>query len=1187
MHRSGTSAITRFLNLLGAALPSNLMPPVEGNNARGFWESLDFQALNDSILDSAGTSWDDWRPVRQDWFSSPEAEAFRARAAELLAAHFSDAGLFVLKDPRICRLLPFWLDALHRFNTDVKAIIPVRNPLEVAASLEARDAFSRPKSLLLWLRHVVDAELGSRHLARIFVQYDNLLADWRSLAGRISDRLDLGWTSLSSTSELEIDRFLCSSERHHSVEPDAPMTDQEVPKWVADSYGALRILCEDPDTAEPICRLSDAAAEFEQGCDVFGPTLKCTETEAREMAEALFTARKTMIELDDRLSAVEHSMTATHDANGADLAPTRQRIADLEQSAQDQLAILSSLAEIVDDSPEATPSQGRAYDGTALYAQRPDSTHGLQQFLEARLEDLMQRGLEQQALLTDVAEKLEQSQALSAQGLASRTAALEEIRRDMAHLLQSGALSGDSAAHKQQLLEAEEHSRRQAYELAEFRDRASRAEQQVEELQASIQQMARRERETSLRLQDARQKLHRAITSGRMLLTRLNTIQSSVTWQIGDRMLRTEQALPRLTRLGIAAPKILWLLLTAGLPRKLRMSAEAKRVLASGLFDDTLYLWMHPDVAARGFRAIVHWQTRGWLQRRKPHPLFDTEWYISTYMDPYGDPRDPLLHFIEHGIAAGHTPTPLFDPSWYRAQEPAGLEANENPFLHFLRRGGAEGLDPNPWFDSSWYMQQYPDVAASGRNPLVDYIANGVAQGHDPSPQFSTEWYLAAYPDIRDANPLEHFLLHGQFEGRRPRPEPGSDALAQAAQTAQAAQAAQAAHMSEAADVEADDIAPPDWSAYPADDPLPPDRMLVIDWKPPTPDRDSGSYRMNMLIEILREQGYPLDFVGDRQAEDAAYERALEASGIRVAIGRESARRLLATEGQRYRWVWISRPEQIEAYLSMVRAFAPQATVIYDTVDLHWVRLERGVEFSEDPATASETAARYKSIEIAGARSADITIAITETERQRLLAEAPDTRVAVLPNIHRVSHSVSPLTDRRDLFFIGSFHHVPNVDAVLYFINDILPLIHQRMPTVRFVIVGSDLPRNIQRMRSRQIEPVGYVNNVDPFFQAARVFVSPLRHGAGMKGKIGQSLSYGLPVVTTSIGAEGMGLEHEVDAMIADDPQAFAESVMRLLSDDALWTRLSTQGKALLEREYSPAALTERIQAILEPETAG
>ena len=137
MHRSGTSAISRILNLLGCALPKT-MDTAGPDNPRGFWESLAIRDLNDRILASAGSAWDDWEPFDPRWYASPVVEEFRDRARATLAEEFGDCRFFVLKDPRICRLLPFWVDSLNGIGATSYIVTPIRNPLDVAMSLEAR-----------------------------------------------------------------------------------------------------------------------------------------------------------------------------------------------------------------------------------------------------------------------------------------------------------------------------------------------------------------------------------------------------------------------------------------------------------------------------------------------------------------------------------------------------------------------------------------------------------------------------------------------------------------------------------------------------------------------------------------------------------------------------------------------------------------------------------------------------------------------------------------------------------------------------------------------------------------------------------------------------------------------------------------------------------------------------------------
>src|SRR5262245_7128391 len=161
--------------------------------------------------------------------------------------------------------------------------------------------------------------------------------------------------------------------------------------------------------------------------------------------------------------------------------------------------------------------------------------------------------------------------------------------------------------------------------------------------------------------------------------------------------------------------------------------------------------------------------------------------------------------------------------------------------------------------------------------------------------------------------------------------------------------------------------------------------------------------------------------------------------------------------------------------------------------------------------------------------------------------------------------------------FIGNFRHTPNRDAVAYFVGEILPRVAARLPGVRFLIVGSGRPPSI-RQASPAVQVLGHVKDVDPVFDAARVFVAPLRYGAGVKGKIGQSLACGLPVVTTSVGAEGMALVDREHALIADGPEAFAQAVVELYGDPALWARLSAAGRRHVGTHFG----RERTRALLD-----
>jgi glycosyltransferase involved in cell wall biosynthesis/GT2 family glycosyltransferase len=257
MHRSGTSVLTRVVNLLGADVPRNLYPALP-SNPRGHWESTDLIALHDAILAANGMAYDDAAAFPAAWFDTPEAREYENRIIELLDRDFPSSDVFVLKDPRICRLMPLWLNVLERMGVEARFILPIRNPLEVAASLKSRNDFDQTKSLLLWLRHVVDAERGSRGQARGFLTYDTLLADWRAAMVKVGKDLGFAWPRGIEEAGAEIDGEVSSDYRNHSTRDDAP---QLAPgTWVGDGYRAAVAAAQQGD-GEAVRRVFDRVSQ--------------------------------------------------------------------------------------------------------------------------------------------------------------------------------------------------------------------------------------------------------------------------------------------------------------------------------------------------------------------------------------------------------------------------------------------------------------------------------------------------------------------------------------------------------------------------------------------------------------------------------------------------------------------------------------------------------------------------------------------------------------------------------------------------------------------------------------------------------------------------------------------------------------------------------------------------------------
>lgn len=235
MHRSGTSAATRVLNFLGADLGPNLLAPGFSNDL-GFWEHLDAYKINDSLLHSLGRSWNDVRPLPDLWTGSPQYARALHDIVEVLKRDFGQSELWAVKDPRLCRLVPLWREALDQIRVEKTAIIVLRHPREVAESLGVRDGLSREHVNLLWARHLLDAERTTRDMPRCVVSYDSLLENWRLESTRISRLIGVEWPNTVAQISGDVDDFLDKGQRHHA---DGGASDSSEPKWIDRLYEAF------------------------------------------------------------------------------------------------------------------------------------------------------------------------------------------------------------------------------------------------------------------------------------------------------------------------------------------------------------------------------------------------------------------------------------------------------------------------------------------------------------------------------------------------------------------------------------------------------------------------------------------------------------------------------------------------------------------------------------------------------------------------------------------------------------------------------------------------------------------------------------------------------------------------------------------------------------------------------------
>ncbi len=368
------------------------------------------------------------------------------------------------------------------------------------------------------------------------------------------------------------------------------------------------------------------------------------------------------------------------------------------------------------------------------------------------------------------------------------------------------------------------------------------------------------------------------------------------------------------------------------------------------------------------------------------------------------------------------------------------------------------------------------------------------------------------------------------------------------------------------------------------------EKVLVVGKTPPLYDKASGEYRFFQIVRLLSKH-FDVTFVAGDARGAERYVEALKDLGVTVLandVDRFPALRgafpPLELEGvlreKNFKAAFLEFHYVADLYVDLIREHAPETVVITDSVDLHFLRSARQASTLQDGRRLLE-ADEVKRRELSAYLRSDVTLTVTDVDRSFLLQECPGLDVRVLPNIHDIPAQGPGRARRSGLLFVGGFPHAPNVDAVIHFCQDVLPLLRRRLPEVKVTLVGNAPPPEVLTLRSREVVVTGHVPSTAPYLQSALVSIAPLRYGAGMKGKIGEAMAHGVPVVTTRIGAEGFGAVDGEHLLVADDPEAFAEAVVRLHEDPDLWERLSRNGRRFIEDHCGIRAAEEAILELM------
>ncbi len=599
MHRSGTSAFTRVISLHGASLPDRLQPGAANDNPKGFWEPLEVMQLHEAMLAATRSSWDDLASIPPAWFASAPALPFRQQAEAFLQRELADSSLLVIKDPRVCRFLPFWIPILQDLRVQPRIVIPVRNPLEIAASLHRRDGIPPVRSLLVWLRYVLDAERDSRHTPRAFAHYEDLLRDWRGVMSGLARDLGLAWPTDSDAVAPQIGEYLCDLDRHNRATAEDLRGRDDVPHVVKTAYDAL--LAATAGRPEGLSDLLDAA---------------------RTHVDAFDAAYRSLVE-GLQVRAREHQQKS--DALAADLGKAVAYVETLHQAITDRDTRTTELdAQVAHQNAEIAHQQAET---ARLTAQATEAAERL-----AATEQVLQR-------------EYRQHERLAGQVTAARQRA-EALARELLRRDERIDVLEDALARAQR----EGVDRQRAYDDLV---------QHVTSVQQSLDQRSRQLATASGFLARELARAHLAAScpwTGVKLA--LRSLVRWGSWVVRGRMMQRLRHLRRrgaIDRSGyfdpayylLANPEVaaagtdpLWHYLLYG-------AAENRR--PNAFFDPEYYRSRYPDVASCGAEPLWHYIHHGSAERRRPCADFDPAYYLQHNPDVAATGVEPLWHYVWHG----------------------------------------------------------------------------------------------------------------------------------------------------------------------------------------------------------------------------------------------------------------------------------------------------------------------------------------------------------------------------------------------------------------------------------------------------------------------------------------------------------------------------------------------------------
>jgi GT2 family glycosyltransferase len=363
-------------------------------------------------------------------------------------------------------------------------------------------------------------------------------------------------------------------------------------------------------------------------------------------------------------------------------------------------------------------------------------------------------------------------------------------------------------------------------------------------------------------------------------------------------------------------------------------------------------------------------------------------------------------------------------------------------------------------------------------------------------------------------------------------------------------------------------------------------RALVLDAETPMPDKNAGGYAAIQEMRMLQALGFKCTFVPNNMAWMGHYTEALQRMGVECVYApfAASINEIIEQRGSEFDLIYITRYYVAQNYIDLIRKHAPRAKIVMNNADLHFLReLRAALQNKSSEVLARAVATR--DTELATMRKVDLVLSYTDVEKAVILSHNLDsTRVAKCPWVADFAREIPGFETRADIAFLGGYNHHPNAEAVEWFAANVMPLLRETLPGIKFRVYGSNVPKSLMALAEKNDDVVieGWVPSVDAVYNTCRIFLAPLQSGAGLKGKVIGALAYGVPCVISPLAAEGIPLGDGIDARIATKPEEWVSAISHLYQNPKTWENMSRQALMFAQNHYGFAKGVAQMQEALQ-----